>query len=236
MDVVLTIGQATRRNDPLDRLLALWAVMWHGEAIRPHWQWGWRRPHLPYVHACADGLKEWPGTPYPHVIWNVSSWKDNVEEHEYAAAAIPFLAELGVRVVFQARADRGGPVTTGVVEKHGLQNVVLVPPEQPDGVGGAKWDHLAGTQVAYLVSVPSLGMLSIEQALARGIPVVAAPAGRWAEWFTAPAQLPAYRADPGLYAQARRQAYSTFCDDRVVGQFELALSLARALRARRSVL
>jgi hypothetical protein len=228
IDVYLTLTTTAPRNDTVDRLFGLWGVLWRGEPIHPRWRFGWQRPHLPYVHACSDdALLNEPRL--PHVVWNVEHWADNGEEHAFAAAAIPMLVGLGVQTVFQSRADRGGPVD---VESCGLTSVVLIPPQQPDGVGGAAWERLVATGIAYLVSVPSLGMLSIPKALACGIPVVAAPVGQWSDWMTLPRQLAAYR-DPGLYAQAREQAYHTFSDDRAVGQFRLALSMARALREAR---
>ena len=229
MDLYLTTVPMTLRNDSVDRLLRLWGVLWRGEPIQPEWRWGYQRPHLPYVHACADEIDVPKDAPLPHVIWNVEHWADNKDEHSFAEAALSTLAGLGVRTIFQTRADRGGPVT-GIAERYGLETAVMVPPEEPDGVKDALWEQLAATQFAYLVSVPSLGMLSIPKALARGIPVVGAPAGRWSEWMSSPAQLTTYRAHPNLYEQARWQAYHTFSDDRAAGQFELAVLMARALR------
>lgn len=229
-DVVLLTIKTARSNPSVDRLLQLWGVEWRGQRVNPRWHWGWTKPHLPYVHACADGLAIPEDAPYAHAVWNVEHWCDNPDQHAYAVAAIPALAEMGVKIIYLTRCERGGVPPLDDIEDLGISVGVLSAPEQPKHVSDGHYAALFDAAAAYLVSVPSIGMISIEKALARGIPVVGAPTNRWSEWFTAPDALRAFAQERDLYAKARERHYHLFSDDAAVGQFELARELARIVR------
>lgn len=222
---MLTNGRADS-NPTLDRLLNLWSAPWGDTTIRPTWRAEYTKPHLPFILPCAP--MDVPAEhPRKHVMWNVQHWSDNRAEHAVAVAALPMLKRLGVEMVFLTRWDRGGVPFDDLVDAELTYCALdLLKPAR-------EYEGLFATAFAYLISVPAVGMYSVERALVQGVPVIGAPTHRWSTWFTPPSQLPAYRADPMLYAVGAGVAEEyRFSEAAAVAQMEMACRLGHQLRGR----
>ena len=223
-DVVMTVHRTDPQNPTVDATLQFWNAQWGDELILPRWRYGWRKPHIPFIYPEVPPPAVPADHPRRHVIWAVQHWPDRREEHAAAVEALPILKQLGVEIVFLARWDRGGVP----IDDLNVAGMMFRPMDVP--TQAAEYNALFASQFAYLVSVPSVGGLSVEQALAWGIPIVGAPTHRWSEWFSDPAQLAAYRADPTLYGRAAEMHRHLFGEATALAHMELAREIAQHVR------
>ena len=224
-DVYMTTLRQAETNITIDRLLGLWAVDWGGELVKPSWRPTWTKPHIPFFLPCSTVTVP-ADHPRNYAFWNVQHWSDRRDEHAVALAALPTLKTLGVEMVFVTRWDRGGVPFDDLADS-GLEFCALEPATPAE-----QFDALFARSFAYLVSVPSVGMFSVDRALAQGIPVIGAPTHRWGEWFSTPEQLAPYRTDSTLYALRAAADEYLFGETTALAHMDMARRLARHLRGR----
>ena len=223
-DVVMTVHRTDATNVTIDRTLALWNARWGEDLITPRWRYGWRKPHVPFIYPAPPAAQVPEDHPRRHVMWNVQHWSDRREEHAVVVEALSTLKRLGVEMVFLSRWYRGGIP----MDDLNVAGLMFRPMNVP--TPAAEYDCLFAGQFAYLVSVPSVGQLSIEKALAWGIPIVGAPTHRWSEWFSHPEQLAAYRADPTLYERAAEMHSYLFGEQAALAHMDMARRIATHVR------
>lgn len=191
-----------------------------------------RWPWMPYLHHIpeADIAEAVPDDEAPrhYVLWNAEQHGVSEGEGAYAETILPMLKTLGIHRVVMAHRNRSGQI--GSIEDDPWFYVE----ELPTDCGAEQYHRVLARAAAYVVSAPSLQMLSIERALAFGVPIYAARKGRWAEHFSHASEIRAMYADRELYAM-RRWAWSEhFGLGAACARVGQAMCMAQQLRTQRT--
>ena len=221
-------------NPPVARLLNMWQTNWNTGAERPYMPLV-----LPFRYPYTD---QDPEAPRDYAVWNVQAHTDERVQSEVAERAAHVLLDCGIRKLMLLRADRTGVMPTWVEEfdrmnelDFGLQirGAAISAITVEDGPASAFDEMMAGA-FCFMVSAASLAQLSIDKALAYGVPVVGDPSlHRHGEWFTRPEELPLYVGNENLY-RLRRESLAMFDEARAHSVLRLARELGAARRRART--
>jgi len=201
-----------------------------------HWGSDWDpargRPKAPYIHAITEEdqlLGYQPAAPRDYVVWNCEHHNVTPDEAAVAEQIVPVLMELNVRGIIATRTERAGHIDR--IEHYGWFNVSAA----SDKLSHEDYCRILGGAFCYVVSAPSTGMLSIERALAVGVPVFAARRGRWREHYSTAEELRAYHRNTQEIALARHKRYGDqFSPPAALATCRMAAASARSLREARA--
>lgn len=209
-----TLEYTEPMSAPIQALAALW-----GSSYDPYRG----RPRLPYHHAIPREDVEigyQPGAPRDYVVWNCEHHQTCRDEASYAETIIPLLIDLGITNVVATRVERAGYIEA--LDQDSRFKLAVA----SDSLSHEDYCQVLGAAFCYVLSTPTTGMLSMERALAFGVPIYAAPRGRWREHFSTLSELFAARC-----ASRASDSYGSRS-----GYYSELFSTANAVRAARHAL